>query len=71
MGGKIVRTIGIAMARFKIGMMNIGYNIRRLAQFKRVGPVVLCKLPARSPASVKTIADRGFTSHERCNRSLN
>ena len=28
MGGKIVRTIGIARARFKIGMMNLGYNIR-------------------------------------------
>ena len=26
MGGKIVRTIGIARARFKIGMMNLGYN---------------------------------------------
>jgi hypothetical protein len=24
MGGKIVRTIGIARARFKIGMMNLG-----------------------------------------------
>jgi transposase, IS5 family len=32
MGGKIVRTIGIARARFKIGMMNLGYNIRRLGQ---------------------------------------
>src|SRR6478736_852579 len=31
MGGKIVRTIGIVRARFKIGMMNLGYNIRRLA----------------------------------------
>src|SRR5262249_16779256 len=29
MGGKIVRTIGIVRARFKIGMMNLGYNIRR------------------------------------------
>ena len=26
MGGKIVRTIGIARARFKIGMMNLGYE---------------------------------------------
>jgi hypothetical protein len=26
MGRKIVRTIGIARARFKIGMMNLGYN---------------------------------------------
>src|SRR5438034_2725240 len=30
MGGKIVRTIGIARARFKIGMMNLGYNMRLL-----------------------------------------
>jgi IS5 family transposase len=36
MGGKIVRTIGIVRAKFKIGMMNLGYNIRRLAQLKRV-----------------------------------
>jgi len=34
MGGKIVRTIGIARARFKIGMMNLGYNIRRLVQLE-------------------------------------
>src|SRR6266404_4698492 len=36
MGGKIVRTIGIVRARFKIGMMNLGYNIRRLVQLERV-----------------------------------
>ena len=36
MGGKIVRTIGIARARFKIRMMNLGYNIRRLVQLERV-----------------------------------
>src|SRR6266702_2535832 len=36
MGGKIVRTIGIARARFKIGMMNLGYNIRRLVQLERL-----------------------------------
>ena len=36
MGGKIVRTIGIARARFKIGMMNLGYNIRRLVHLERV-----------------------------------
>jgi IS5 family transposase len=27
MGGKIMRTIGIARARFRIGTMNLGYNI--------------------------------------------
>ena len=36
MGGKIVRSIGIARARFKIGMMNLGYNIRRLVQLERM-----------------------------------
>ena len=38
MGGKIVRTIGIARASFKIGMMNLGYNIRRLVQLERMAP---------------------------------
>ena len=38
MGGKIVRTIGIVRARFKIGMMNLGYNIRRLVQLERMAP---------------------------------
>ena len=36
MGRKIVRTIGMARARFKIGMMNLGYNIRRLVQLERM-----------------------------------
>jgi transposase, IS5 family len=36
MGRKIVRTIGMARARFKIGMMNLGYNIRRLMQLERL-----------------------------------
>jgi len=36
MGGKIVRTIGIVRARFKIGMMNLGYTIRRLVQLERM-----------------------------------
>lgn len=35
MGGKIVRTIGMARAKFKIGMMNLGYNINRLVQLER------------------------------------
>ena len=38
MGGKIVRIIGIVWARFKIGMMNLGYNIRRLVQLARWRP---------------------------------
>jgi len=36
MGRKIVRTIGMARARFKIGMMNLGYNICRLVHLERV-----------------------------------
>ena len=36
MGAKIVRTIGLARARFKIGMMNLGYNVRRLAALERM-----------------------------------
>ena len=36
MGGKIVRTIGIARARVKIGMMNLVYNMRRLVQLERM-----------------------------------
>ena len=36
MGRKIVRTMGMARATFKIGMMNLGYNISRLAQLGRI-----------------------------------
>jgi IS5 family transposase len=36
MGRKIVRTVGMARARFKIGMMNLGYNMRRLVQLQRM-----------------------------------
>ena len=36
MGRKIVRTIGMARARFKFGMMNLGYNMRRLVHLERV-----------------------------------
>jgi transposase, IS5 family len=38
MGARIVRTIGVARARFKIGMMNLGYNMRRLVQLERMAP---------------------------------
>ena len=34
MGGKRVRTIGLARARIKVGMMNLVYNLRRLAWLK-------------------------------------
>jgi len=36
MGRKIVRTIGIARARVKIGMMNLAYNMRRLVHLERM-----------------------------------
>jgi hypothetical protein len=62
MGGKIVRTIGIARARFKIGMMNLGYNIpawfssggwrlRPLACVQGGVCVARAEGTARSPAS--------------------
>ena len=78
MGGKIVRTIGIARTRFKIGMMNLGYNVfaasfcssgwrlRRLSTLTGGVRAASCKRTARSPTSVKTVSPW----HERCNRSL-
>jgi IS5 family transposase len=36
MGRKVVRTIGMARAKFKIGMMNLGYNISRLVQLEQI-----------------------------------
>src|SRR5262249_47507370 len=82
MGGKIVRTIGIARARFKIGMMNLGYNIRRLVQLERMAAA-----PALRGSRVESVwhrakdrADAGQASkrspigdsprNERCNRPL-
>lgn len=35
MGGKFIRTIGMARAKTKIGMMNLVYNMSRLVQFER------------------------------------
>ena len=35
MGGKLIRTIGLARARAKIGMMNLGYNMKRLVYLER------------------------------------
>ncbi len=42
MGSKLVRTIGIARARTKVGMMNLVYNMRRLVWLARNG------VPARA-----------------------
>ena len=36
MGAKLVRTIGMARARAKIGLMNLVYNMRRLVQLERM-----------------------------------
>ena len=36
MGGIFVRTIGMAHAAVKIGMMNLVYNMRRLVQLERM-----------------------------------
>jgi IS5 family transposase len=35
-GGRIVRTIGIARAKAKIGLQNLAYNIRRLVMLERM-----------------------------------
>jgi IS5 family transposase len=39
MGGKLVRTIGIARAKMKVGMQNLAYNMRRLVVLDRAAPV--------------------------------
>lgn len=36
MGGKLVRTIGLARARMKIGMQNLAYNISRFVHLERM-----------------------------------
>lgn len=38
MGATLVRTIGLARAKAKIGMKNLAYNIRRLGQLRRINP---------------------------------
>ena len=38
MGGTLVRTIGLARAKAKIGMKNLTYNMRRLVQLRRIDP---------------------------------
>jgi len=34
MGGKFIRSIGMARAKARIGMMNLIYNMSRLVQFE-------------------------------------
>ncbi len=38
MGGPMVRTIGIARAKARIGMKNIACNMRRLVVLRRINP---------------------------------
>jgi len=38
MGGTLVRTIGLTLAKAKIGMKNLACNIRRLGQLRRINP---------------------------------
>jgi hypothetical protein len=34
-GGRLIRTVGLAQAQVKIGMMNLVYNIQRFVPFER------------------------------------
>jgi hypothetical protein len=47
-GGRIVRTIGIARAKAKIGLQNLAYNIRRLGDAGTDG----CRIRERASASL-------------------
>uniref|UniRef100_UPI0025E4C305 IS5 family transposase n=1 Tax=Sediminimonas sp. TaxID=2823379 RepID=UPI0025E4C305 len=38
MGGTLVRSIGLARAKARIGMKNLTYNMRRLGQLRRINP---------------------------------
>jgi IS5 family transposase len=38
MGGTLVRTVRLIRAKAKIGMKNLAYNMRRLAQLRRLNP---------------------------------
>ena len=80
MGVKIVRTIGIARARFKIGMMNLGYNIpawfssggwrlRPLACVQGGVCVARAEGTARSPAS-RQIGPRSSLTLARAKQTL-
>ena len=35
LGGKLIRTIGLAHASAKVGLMNLGYNMKRLVYLER------------------------------------
>ena len=50
MGGHLVRNVGLARVQFKIGMMNLVYNMKRLGQLlKRDAQRLLCPGPRSDP----------------------
>jgi hypothetical protein len=58
--GKSIRTIGLARAYIKIGMMNLAYNIKRLAWINaRIA--TNAHAPVRAPA--KQMPRAGFRRH--------
>jgi hypothetical protein len=48
-GGRIVRTIGIARAKAKIGLQNLAYNMRRLVTLERMAAAWGSSVPRRAP----------------------
>jgi hypothetical protein len=61
MGGKLVRTIGIARAKMKVGMQNLAYNMCRLVAPDRIG----CCIAPESARSRHARPDR----QENCTRT--
>ena len=53
MGGTLVRTIGLARAKARIGIKNLACNMRRLGQLRRINPCPACprssKIRPRGP----------------------
>ena len=64
-GGRIVRTIGIAREKTKIGLQNPAYNIRRMVALERMAAhrgVVCPARPMRAPAAPNTAYSRQIMS---------
>ena len=40
MGGTLVRSVGLARAKARIGLKNLAYNMRRLVQLERLAAAV-------------------------------
>lgn len=66
--GLIVRTIGIARARIKIGMANLAHNFQRLAWLERAYCVSITRLPRSEVESARKIS--GSTTRNRRSASL-